>query len=431
MRSAPVHFWLPGSPDPTEAGIFEWDGGQGRFRYSGEYLSGLYLHGRSPLPLDPILLPLKRTTINETHQKGIFGVFSDGSADAWGKRLLEAKYGELDAFEVLERSSDDGVGAIAVGELENKKSPAFSLADLRDAATKIAAMQVKDVPNEILGVLHPTTSLGGAKPKLNIRHKGEMWIAKFIERGDSTYLPQAEHALLQLGRQCGIDTCHSVVELVGDDCYAILVKRFDRERVDGGFARRGFASAHTVLRIKPESDLRDKSYIKLSHELQRWVAPTEALQQKRELWRRIVFNALVGNVDDHTKNHGLLQYGNSWRLSPAFDIVPVLHPRRDRIALSMSFAKIEGRMTAIVSSETLLNDCRLFGYEPEEARGELLGMAEIVASDWRASMLKAGMPTEEVERFAESFGVAHRIGREVKADLISMPLSRQSSDFSP
>lgn len=403
-RSTQVHFWLPDSPSPTLAGKFEWDGGQGRFLYDAAYLKD-----SRAIPLDPISLPLNRSRLIETHQKGIFGVFSDGSADAWGKRLLESKFGALDDFEVLEKSSDDGVGAIALGTLSEKISPVFNLSDLQDAAKKIEALQVDDVPSDILSVLRPTTSLGGAKPKVNIEHEGEMWIAKFIEKGDSIYLPHAEHALLQLGKKCDIGTCDSKVVTIGKNCYAILVKRFDRSRTEAGYTRRGFASAHTVLRIKPDSGLNDKSYIKLAHEIQRWSAPADALPQKRELWRRLVFNALVGNVDDHTKNHGLLQFGNSWKLSPAFDIVPALFPRKDSIALSMSFAKIDGRMTSVVSAENLLANSPMFGYPKDEAMGTLHSMASIVASGWMAAMLESGMPRSEADRFADSFAIARQV----------------------
>lgn len=400
-RSTPVHFWLPDSPTPVLAGQFEWDGGQGRFLYDTDYL-----HDKRAIPLDPVSLPLKKSRLIEVHQKGIFGVFSDSSADAWGKRVLESMYGALDDFEVLQRSLNDGVGAIALGDLSEKTAPVFGLSDLQDAAKKIEAAQADDVPADILSLLRPTTSLGGAKPKMNIEHEGGVWIAKFIERGDPLYQPHAEHALLQLGKKCGITTCDTQVVQIGKDCYAVLVKRFDRERVAEGFSRRGFASAHTVLRIQPESGLNDKSYIKLAYELQRWASPTESTEQRRELWRRIVFNALVGNVDDHSKNHGLLQYGKSWKLSPAFDIVPSLFPRKGNMALAMSFAKIDGRMTSIVSTESLLANCMQFGYQKDEAQMKLTEMASIVTSDWHGFMVQAGMPVSEADRFTNSFAFA-------------------------
>jgi serine/threonine-protein kinase HipA len=386
------------------AGQFKWDGGQGRFLYDPAYLQD-----KRAIPLDPVSLPLKKSRLIEVHQKGIFGVFSDSSADAWGKRVLESIYGALDDFEVLQRSLNDGVGAIAIGDLSEKDSPVFGLSDLQDAAKKIEAAQADDVPADILSLLRPTTSLGGAKPKINIEHEGEMWIAKFIERGDSIYLPHAELALLQLGKKCGLTTCDTQVVRIGKDCYAILVKRFDRERVANGFSRMGFASAHTVLRIQPESGLNEKSYIKLAYELQRWSSPKESTEQRRELWRRIVFNALVGNVDDHSKNHGFLQYGKSWKLSPAFDIVPSLFPRKDKIVLAMSFAKVDGRMTAIVSAESLLANCMQFGYQQDEAKAQLTEMASIVASDWHKYMVDSGMPISEADRFTNSFAFAGNV----------------------
>lgn len=402
-KIAPVYCWLPGDVAPVLAGEFEWDGGQGRFTYDDSFLSN-----SKAVPLDPVSLPLRRSKNIEQSFKGIFGVFSDSSADAWGKRVLEATYGEMDEFDVLEKSLDDGVGAIAVGYPDTKKSTIYSLDDIVIAANKIKDYQTDDIPTELLAKLAPTTSIGGMKPKINIEYKGQMWLAKFIERGDSPYLPHAESAILKLGRDCGINTCQSEVTLVTDDCYAILVKRFDREKIDNGFTRRGFASAHTVLRVGPLSGLKEKSYIRLAEEMKRWVNSADLIDEKRELWRRVVFNALVGNADDHSKNHGLLQDDRNWKLSPAFDIVPFQH-KRDRLALSMAFAQVNGKMSAVVSRESLLVNSNKFGYQNDEAEKTLEKMASIVKFGWRDRMSKEGMPDSVIDSFAHSFSFANEI----------------------
>jgi serine/threonine-protein kinase HipA len=162
-KIAPVFYWLPGEPKPTLAGEFQWDGGQGRFAYADSYLSN-----PDAVPLDPVSLPLKRGKIIEQSFKGIFGVFSDTCADAWGKRILESMHGELDEFDVLEKSLDDGVGAIAIGDLTSKVPDTIFLDEVVEHAISLSESvasgdQPKDIPRELLDALAPTTSIGGMK----------------------------------------------------------------------------------------------------------------------------------------------------------------------------------------------------------------------------------------------------------------------------
>jgi serine/threonine-protein kinase HipA len=257
----------------------------------------------------------------------------------------------------------------------------------------------------LLQVFSPITSVGGMKPKINIEHEDEMWIAKFIEKGDPVFLPHAESAVLKMGRECGVATCASKVERVTDDCFAILVKRFDRKKIGDGYARLGFASAHTALRATPLSSMRDRSYLKLADEMKRWMSSDSLFDEKRELWRRVVFNALVGNSDDHLKNHGLLQHGKTWRLSPAFDIVPFQH-KREHLALSMGFSLIDGKMNAVVSRDALLMNTAKFGYDKDEAESVLEGMAHTVSLGWREYMVNEGMPESVADTFKHSFSFA-------------------------
>lgn len=410
-KSAPVYCWLDGEISPVLAGIFEWDGGQGSFTYADSYLTN-----PNAVPLDPVAMPLKRSRNIEQSFKGIFGVFSDVSADAWGKRVLESIHGELDEFDVLDKSLDDGVGSIVIGDPIAKKSNLYSLDEIVAAAHKIRSFQSDNIPADLLATLAPMTSIGGMKPKINIEHNGQLWLAKFTERGDSPYLPHAESAMLKLGRDCGINTCQSEVVHVTDGCHAILVKRFDRHMIDPtlqgrsfatgvNFSRSGFASAHTILRVGPLSGLKEKSYLRFAEEMRRWISADCVQDEKRELWRRIVFNALVGNADDHSKNHGLLRSNKGWRLSPAFDIVPFQH-KRAHIALSMSFAQIEGKMSAVVSRESLLMNAGKFGYTQEDAEAEIADMSRIVDLEWSNKMRREGMPDSVIESFAHSFSFA-------------------------
>jgi serine/threonine-protein kinase HipA len=407
MKFAPVHYWLPNQTNPTLAGYFEWQKGQGRFTYLLDYLSNENAVAIAP----SIPLRLKRIVSAQQYSDGIFGVFADASADAWGKRILESIYGELDAFDALVKSKDDGVGAVIVGYPADKVAALYSLGELIDAANNLQLLKSNDVPVDLIHALAPTTSVGGMKPKISVEHDGSMWLAKFTERGDSVYLPHAESAMLKLGAECGINTCESRVIEIAKNQYAILVKRFDRHWVlseKTGYARKGFASAHTVLGLTPLSGLKEKSYIRLSDELKKWVAPASLVNERRELWRRIVFNALIGNADDHSKNHGLLQTGDTWKFSPAFDLTPFQH-RRASLALSMSFAVTEGRATSVVSPASLISCSQKFGYPPDEAKSVLVSMAAHVRNNWMSLMLNEGMPAIIAESFSRSFSLAEEL----------------------
>lgn len=416
-KITPIYYYLPGVTEPTLAGYFEWDGGQGKFTYDKSYLQDI---NNPPVAISPVSLPLKTRKNIEQDFNGIFGIFSDASADAWGKRQLESIHGELDDFDLLIKSKDDGVGAIVIGDSDDKKSVSFSVEDLIFAAKNIESFQFNDVPIDLVSKLSPTTSMGGIKPKINVEYQKSMWLAKLTERGDSIYLPHAESAMLKMGAKCGIRTCESEVKQINEHQYAILVKRFDRELIKEGqnYARKGYASAHTVLRIKPSSGLKEKSYIRFAEALSNWTGAKNfsnpsfngfnqfALnEEKRELWRRLVFNALVGNADDHAKNHGLLQQGDRWALSPAFDIVPFQY-RRQSLALSMSFSEKDGRATSVVSLESLLSHVKKFAYHEDESREAVLNMSTYIHANWRAYMMAEGMPESATEIFAHSFSFA-------------------------
>lgn len=386
MKSASVYYWIEGEARPVLAGCFEWQPGQGLFRYDSSYL-----RNEKKVAIDPVAMPLGIRRHVQIKNNGIFGAFLDASADAWGKKMLERTHGAMDDFDVLLRSSTDSIGAVSVGELDQKSAVVFGLQEVKDVANRLSGSQ------SLFETIHPTTSIGGMKPKVSVSHKNELWIAKFTERGDHLYLPQAESAMLNLAATCGISSCINFTEQLTEDRYALLIKRFDR---DGG-AKKGFVSAHTALGLNPDSSIKDKSYLRLAQELQRWSA-SDLMKQRQELWRRIVFNALIGNADDHSRNHGLLATGKEWRLSPAFDLVPFPH-KRERIALSMSFTR-DGQTVA--TRDSLLADCKQFGYSREQAASDMDCMAYMVSGHWQDHMIQAGMPENESERYRHSFILA-------------------------
>lgn len=385
-QERPVWAWLPGSVLPVECGTFGWEPGLGRFLYSGDYRSR-----KDAIAIDPINLPFTRSTkpASTTLMNGVFGVLRDAAPEGFGLDLLNAKYGNrtLDEIERLDLSAGDGVGAIEVCGLDQiERKVAFVPPHEQALRARLANT---DIGESITGLVRQLsgdddgTSLGGEKPKLTILReidgKSEWWIAKLQPRNGARLLPVREYVAMKLAKQCDIDVAEVTFERIGVH-EVVLVKRFDRKVVDDGVERSLFASAATVLRLGSDATREhpDRSYPKLAHELRRWCADRHqsAGAQQRELWRRMVFNALVGNYDDHPRNHGLIYRDGSWKLSPAYDIVAI--PQTQLVQ-----AMAVNRFTRIASPETLVSDAPLFAYEHAEAWETLREMAATVHASWR------------------------------------------------
>ena len=311
---APVWYWPEGATKAIQVGILERDDatGSGAFEYDTNYVK---VGGRALDPgqlrhisaRQPILIPASA-------REGIPGIIADAGPDAWGRQVLAQDLGFTPtALETLVFSADDGAGNIAVGDLASK--PPIDSLDLTTLADAIerrqAGLPVKDA--RLLGLLSPDTALGGAKPKATIFQNGYQWIAKFPERGDPVNLPYYEAAAMRLARRLGINVATVKVEPLPAARSILLVERFDRTIGSDGVRRFGFASALTVLGSAAQTIGSARSYLQLVKKMRPWLQG-QFDHSKRELWNRIVFNALVGNGDDHPRNHGFLQKDSQWHL---------------------------------------------------------------------------------------------------------------------
>jgi serine/threonine-protein kinase HipA len=440
IRTAAVHIWLPDSPAPVVAGEFthESAGPVGRFRYDAAYLTA-----RHPA-LAPDL-PLRSRPCAVTGGHGIFPLFMDAGPDAWGRHLLARRLErDVSEIEALMLCPTDGVGNIALGEITPERQRVLTIAEFLAILVGLdAGGQAKsDREEQVLDAARNGTSLGGTKPKLTVSRDGVQYLAKFPEQGDSRWLPHIECAMLKLGDACGIRVCRDpeVWRLPGGRA-ALLVRRFDRETTPAGVLRKGYVSAHALLRLDlaapvpaetrqyatvgfTSRGLR-KSYVSLSEGMARWCGGQEThREERRELWRRIVFNALIRNLDDHTRNHGLLcecMARQRWRLSPAFDLVPAAalpqHP-----ALSMAYRYVPGsRRGRQPSPPRLVNVIDVgdlvaagvdhYGYSFEEAHGALQQIAIIITDQWRKTMSAEGVPREEIRRFETTFSFAAALAK--------------------
>lgn len=429
-RVAPVWVWLPGQAEPVLAGLFSHAGGRGRFVYDAAYLAAKH----PPLAPD---MPTKASALPISDGAGIFPVFQDAGPDTWGLHLLERRLErQIDAFEALTLCPVDGVGNLALGELTTERRRVLEIDEFVAILEEIKAQgkAVTDVQEQVLDAVENGTSLGGTKPKLTLARDGIQYLAKFPAKGDDPWSPHVESAMLKLARQCDVDACTGEVWPLPDGRNtALLLKRFDRVAVPGGTGRMGFVSAHSVLRLDKQPsnaaqadasllafgtqgfspDSLRKSYVAFADAMARWCGGQACHREaRRELWRRIVFNALIRNTDDHARNHGLRcldMAAKRWTLAPAYDLVaPPL--ARDVPSLALAYLYVKParqhppRLVWAASRADLLESAvQHYGYGYDEAAAHLAGAAETVQAGWREALAAEGIPAADIERYRGTF----------------------------
>jgi serine/threonine-protein kinase HipA len=203
--------------------------------------------------------------------------------------------------------------------------------------------------------------------------------------------------MLILARACGLTTAESrVVEVAGRD--VLLVKRFDREKTDAGYLRARMISALTLLRSEDTYQSRDRwSYVLLAEELRRVCA--EPGQNAAELFRRMCFNALISNIDDHPRNHALIAKETDWTLSPAYDLTPATPVSLERRDLAMEC----GDAGRFASASNLRSQSVRFLLDRAEAAAIIDSMQAQVRGTWYSTVRAAGVSERDSERIATAF----------------------------
>ena len=403
-RQAYVHIQLPGMLNSVPAALLKVEKLRdgtfvGRFRYGDRYLDR-----KEAVEFDPFQLPLGNNVYEFTKLKGIPGAVRDASPDAWGRRVIEHKLdrgpGDLEEIDYLVHGPQDGAGYLSFGtKVEPQASRrrynrTHQLAELVAAAEAIE--EGKRVPEHILERLEPGTSMGGARPKATIEDGNRLWVGKFPEKADRYNLQKVEYATLELARRCGLDVCNSRLESVGGQD-VLMVERFDREYRDGGYLRFGVVSGLTMLGCDESYLERERwSYPLLADQLRRW--SEKPIDDRIELFRRIIFNAAVTNNDDHPRNHAARRSAHGWRLTPAYDLVPVPLVSLERRDLAMTIGTY-GRTASIYN---LLSQCERFGLSIEAARVEIDKVVTTVRA-WRDHFHVCGVSAKDIEYIAPAF----------------------------
>ena len=321
------------------------------------------------------------------------GAVDDARPDRWGERVIRFidKPPRLSLLEYLYFAGDERFGALGVSTspdryLPRRLGPLPTLPEADRIHELIRKVQENEpIPLELRRLVSPGATMGGARPKALLNMDGEPWVIKFSD-GDPADTPLIEHATMTLARKAGIRSAPTMaVRLtVG---HAVAIRRFDRTAT----GRHHCLSASVALRAAGEQF----GYPELAQLLRRrGVAQgNRYADDMRELFRRMVFNILIDNTDDHEKNHALIMgERGQYELAPAFDVLPS--------GQALGFQQM--RVGEQAGDSTIANAwsmSALFGLKKAEAVSEARAVAAIV-DGWKDHFGVCGVTQQDIEYYA-------------------------------
>ncbi len=359
----------------------------------------------------PLISGYQFHSARTSDESPFFACFSDVEPDGWGKMVIQRDFAKqrkdvaghhraptlLDDFDYLMWISDfSRIGAIRLKDSEgifqrradHKRQipPLIELPQLLRASKAIEENQetLKDL-EYLRGV---GTSLGGLRPKCSIIDTdGSLSIGKFPSVGDTRSIVHGEVLALHLAKRCGIDAASSKV-IDAEGTPVAVIRRFDRE----GPKRLMYLSANSLLQAKSNQQYTYEDIASLI----RTISP-RAKYDLGQLWKRMIFNVLINNVDDHLKNHGFLHTtGDQWVLAPAFDLNPFPDKMR---ALKTWISQKSGE---VASSDEALAISKSFEISKDEAKAILSEMKAAI-SKWKSLAQNLGMNARDIDQYAPAF----------------------------
>jgi serine/threonine-protein kinase HipA len=347
--------------------------------------------------------------------KDIFGPFADALPDRWGRLLLNRReqilaseenrpVRRLSSFDYLMgiddfsrmggfRFKESKNGEFINSELSLRIPPLTDIRTLAVASMEIEKSEEKNILPEkkwIQQLVHPGTSLGGARPKAGvIDEKGRLCVAKFPSKNDDYDVSLWEHLCHLLAKEVGITAAETRMIQTGEKYHTLLSKRFDRTE-DG--RRIHFASAMTLLGLTDGSDAKTgNGYLDIVDFILQGCCDVE--QQLRQLYRRVAFNIAIGNTDDHFRNHGFLLTSRGWALSPAYDMNPTLNEFQSLLINSN---------TNRSDLNVLFESCEEYMIPKTEA-GQIIREVKDGVKQWKSLALRLGIAKREMDMFEQVF----------------------------
>ena len=396
MRYDDLHLWFVGDPAaPRYVGELRLAAGGVSLRYGADWLArGFALSEDLPLVGIEQLPRWKGMAV---------GAVDDARPDRWGERVIQYldKPARRSIMEYLFYAGDDRFGALGVSTsathyTPREKSPLprlHQVQQLSEVARKVSAKEpVSKIERTLLSA---GGSFGGAKPKALVEIAGEEWVVKFFNN-EPVDAPLIEHASMTLAKSAGITVAETqVLQLLGE--HALAVRRFDRQ----GSMRIHCISANTALRAATiGGEEPELGYPMLAQVLRRSGVEAGELNTRDmgELFRRMVFNILIDNTDDHEKNHALMvvaptEHGK-YQLAPAYDVLPTNSGQGHQEFI----VGIDQRDSTLANA---MSQCQLFGYTPAEAATEVVRVIRCV-NGWREHFAACGVSQSDLDSLAES-----------------------------
>ena len=411
MADVEVHIDLDG--ETRRVGLLRRYSARARETISFEYLA--WLNDPNHFSIEPALTVgegLFATPRNQT----IFGSIGKYAPDSWGRRLMQRaerrradregrRLRSLTEIDYLLGVEDiTRLGALRFrweGEEQFETPPRGGVPSLIDLGRLLGVteriLRDEETDEDLQLIFAPGSSLGGARPKASVIDSGaNLSIAKFPKETDDYSVELWEEIALRLASRAGIKTPeHELVEIAGKQI--LLSRRFDRDK-----ARRiPFLSAMSMVGL---SDGEQGSYLELVDALAEHGANARA--DARALFRRMVLNVLISNVDDHMRNHGFLWEGRSgWSLSPVYDLNPTPVDVRPRIlTTNIDFDE------ATCSLDLVESVAGEFGMALADAR-EIIGEVGRSVATWRDVAADAGARRNEIRRMESASNMRISAGR--------------------
>lgn len=373
--------------------VFEQQGrtGSARFQYGRHYLQN-----PQAIPIDPVQLPLLDKEFTTPTGFEIFNGIRDAGPDRWGRYLLDKKYNEgLDELAYIIETGADRVGSLAFA-LDTKGPTNIDIKrlDLKlcvDAAEQAMSHQSASALETFLeyGI-----SLGGARPKASVMWNDKPHVAKFTLSMDKKNEALIEFSTMLLAKNAGLNVPQlDTTRASNRDIY--LIERFDRVTKNGKEHPIPFISGLTATGLH-EQDYADWSYLSLCEAINQLCM--NPVKDKIELFKRMIFNILVFNNDDHMRNHGFIYLGDKkWALSPLYDVVPsITHSETYMLAMKI------GDLGREASLDNARSAAKYFGISAPEAELYIKELCEHT-KQWEQHYRNCGVSSQDIEKLKHSF----------------------------
>jgi serine/threonine-protein kinase HipA len=407
-----------------------------------------YLRRTDALEVDPVSLGIENRQqvlgkrLLPAHGLPLFGGIRDAAPDSWGRRVIEAKLkvpaNSLPESQYLLHAGSDRVGALDVretihdGPTKGNSAP-HALEYLMDAAERIE--NGLPIPAHLEAIFMDGTALGGARPKASVRDaQGVLWLAKFSSHRDAFDVPAIECAALRLAAAAGLTVPPVKVRTLGAR-KAMLIRRFDRYWAEPGQTpgaeddlmtiqpghgraehRSAFVSGLTLVGCD-ETESRTKAYTDLAQAIRSHCHPGVIRADNAELFKRMVYNILVSNDDDHLRNHAFIWDPRlaGWRLSPLYDVLPRASHATERF-LHLGIGP-QGRLATL---DNALEAHEMFTLSRATACKMIADIWRVVR-EWKVYFEGFGVAAAEIDKIAPAFRHIDDVSTPALRKLLSQP----------